>query len=401
MNGPQGGNGQADPNAKQLPLAAPQLSLPKGGGALRGIGEKFAANPATGTGSLTVPIATSPGRSGFGPQLALQYDSGSGNGPFGLGWSLGLPGITRRTDKGLPRYDDFDTGEFTDIFILSGAEDLVPALRQEEGGRWAPEVQPDREGHRVVSYRPRTEGLIARIERWTSLADGMIHWRSISRDNVLTVYGLGPDSRIADPENPLRVFSWLISASYDDKGNANVYEYVAENDDNIDFALASEQSRSRTANRYLKRIRYGNRRPILLDPSRPGFRAPHLSADLADADWMFSAVFDYGEGHYEEVPSASETFVTASCAPRHAWPARADPFSTFRSGFEVRTYRLCRRALMFHHFPAELGADDVMVKSTSFDYRQEGFGSFLERVVQAGHTRQPGRTLPDLGRCRR
>ena len=50
-------------------ISAPSISLPKGGGAIRGMGEKFAANPVTGTGSMTVPIATSPGRSGFGPQL--------------------------------------------------------------------------------------------------------------------------------------------------------------------------------------------------------------------------------------------------------------------------------------------------------------------------------------------
>ena len=67
------------------------ISLPKGGGAIRGMGEKFAANPVTGTGSMTVPIATSPGRCGFGPQLSLSYDSGAGNGPFGFGWSLSLP----------------------------------------------------------------------------------------------------------------------------------------------------------------------------------------------------------------------------------------------------------------------------------------------------------------------
>jgi hypothetical protein len=35
------------------------LSLPKGGGAIRGIGETFSTNPATGTGSLSVPIITS------------------------------------------------------------------------------------------------------------------------------------------------------------------------------------------------------------------------------------------------------------------------------------------------------------------------------------------------------
>src|SRR5580693_2922336 len=76
----------------------PTISLPKGGGAIRGIGEKFTANPVTGTGSLSVPIATSPGRSGFGPQLSLSYDSGAGNSPFGFGWSLSVPSITRKTD---------------------------------------------------------------------------------------------------------------------------------------------------------------------------------------------------------------------------------------------------------------------------------------------------------------
>src|SRR5918997_93513 len=108
-------------------FSPPAVSLPKGGGAVRGVGEKFAANPVTGTGSMTVPIATSPGRGGFGPQFALAYDSGSGNGPFGFGWSLSLPAITRKTDRGLPQYRD---DEESDVFVLSGAEDLVPLLVQ-------------------------------------------------------------------------------------------------------------------------------------------------------------------------------------------------------------------------------------------------------------------------------
>src|SRR5919205_1860021 len=98
-------------------VRAPSIQLPKGGGAIRGMGEKFAANPVTGTGSMSVPITTSPGRSGFGPQLSLSYDSGAGNGPFGFGWSLSLPSITRKTDKGLPKYQD--TEESYDVFILS------------------------------------------------------------------------------------------------------------------------------------------------------------------------------------------------------------------------------------------------------------------------------------------
>ncbi|MFF0559420.1 SpvB/TcaC N-terminal domain-containing protein [Streptomyces sp. NPDC004266] len=74
------------------PPSPPTVSLPKGGGAIKGIGEKFAADPVTGAGALTVPVAATPGRSGCGPDPALGYDSGAGNGPFGLGWSLGLPG---------------------------------------------------------------------------------------------------------------------------------------------------------------------------------------------------------------------------------------------------------------------------------------------------------------------
>lgn len=112
--------------------ATPAINLPKGGGAIRGIGEKFAANPVTGTGSMSVPIATSPGRSGFGPQLSLSYDSGSGNGPFGFGWNLSLPAITRKTDKGLPQYiDSIDS----DVFILSGSEDLVPVPVRDASGK--------------------------------------------------------------------------------------------------------------------------------------------------------------------------------------------------------------------------------------------------------------------------
>ena len=110
----------------------PSVSLPKGGGAIRDIGEKFTVSAATGTASLAVPVATSPGRAGFGPSLSLAYDSGAGNGPFGLGWNVSLPAITRKTDKGLPRYHD-DPDQ--DTFILSGAEDLVP-VREERDGAW-------------------------------------------------------------------------------------------------------------------------------------------------------------------------------------------------------------------------------------------------------------------------
>src|ERR1700730_13008769 len=193
------------------PFAPPQIGLPKGGGAIRGIGEKFQANAATGTGKLTIPLALSPGRSGFGPELSLSYDSGSGNGVFGIGWSLALASITRKTDKGLPKYRRSERQE-CDAFILSGAEDLVPVLIEDDRGRWIDD-EFELDGYRVKRYRPRIEGLFARIERWTRNDDGDEHWRSLSKDNVLTVYGRDDQSKICDPQNRHHVFSWLIRES--------------------------------------------------------------------------------------------------------------------------------------------------------------------------------------------
>src|SRR5260221_7742532 len=238
----------SESQADNFIVAAPGLSLPKGGGAIRGIGEKFAVNPVTGTSSMTVPIFASPGRSGFGSQLALSYDSGSGNGPFGLGWTQSLPGITRRTDRGLPRYmDGHDTARSdSDIFVLSGSEDLVNVLMSKSGA-WATTCRSMSRGgqnYQVFTYRPRTESTFARIERWLSIADPADHfWRSISRDNTTTWYGLTRDSRIADPDDPARIFHWLISESYDDKGNAMLFSYKSEDGVGIDPPSPPEVNR--------------------------------------------------------------------------------------------------------------------------------------------------------------
>ncbi len=379
-------------------MAAPSISLPKGGGAIRGMGEKFAANPVTGTGSMSVPIATSPGRSGFGPQLSLSYDSGAGNGPFGFGWSLSLPSITRKTDKGLPQYRD---AEESDVFILSGTEDLAPVLNA-NGTRWSETCIIDGMEYRIHRYRPRIEGLFARIERWTRLSDGDVHWRSISRDNILTLYGKDAHSRIADPKDPRRIFSWLICETRDDKGNAVVYEYKPEDSVGVDATQAHERNRtqqSRSTNRYLKRIRYGNRTPLLDDQGRrPTFLT---SSRIQNVGWLFEVVFDYGE-HDDERPTPLES---------QPWPVRPDPFSSYRAGFEVRTYRLCQRVLMFHHIPdlptGEPGYDGL-VRSTDFTYAYEKdptsarnpVYSLLNSVTQCGYQHEGAgylkRSLPPL-----
>jgi RHS repeat-associated protein len=386
-------SGEREKNA----FAAPTISLPKGGGAIRGIGEKFAANPVTGTGSMTVPIVITPGRSGFSPQLALSYDSGSGNGPFGLGWNLSLPAITRKTDKGLPKYQD---AEESDVFILAGAEDLAPVLLP-DGARFKDDTSAT--GYVIHRYRPRVEGLFTRIERWTKIETGEIHWRSITRDNITTLYGKDNNSRIVDPADPdqahpTRVFGWLICQSYDDKGSAIVYEYQREDSQRIFedqhgqfVALARERNRddtSRKANHYLKRIKYGNRTPN----RNTGTWQATDPAQFPNENWMFEVVFDYGEGHYaEDAPDAQgRIFARTQIDPPAGshWPVRQDPFSTYRAGFEVRAYRLCRRVLMFHHFSEELGMDDYLVRSTEFEYKETPIASFITSITQSSYVRQ-------------
>ena len=173
MNKENGGNLSSEhtlaesPNQNTFNVSAPSINLPKGGGAIKGIGEKFAAN--SGTGSLTIP--TSPRRAGFGPQLSLSYNSGSCNSPFGLGVNLSLTAITRKTNKCLPHYfDAVDSG----VFNFLRTEDPVPLITQDDEGNWNPDVLPPRTVD-VKKYRGRPIASGSRdTSRTTSAVDTWI-----------------------------------------------------------------------------------------------------------------------------------------------------------------------------------------------------------------------------------
>jgi RHS repeat-associated protein len=236
-------------------------------------------------------------------------------------------------------------------------------------------------GYLIRCYRPRIEGLFARLERWTNQADRTdVFWRSISKDNVITFYGKSSDSRIADPSDESKIFSWLVCESYDDKGNTIQYKYKPENGDLVEPLPANERNRSRLAQRYLKHIKYGN-------------QTPHQPNEVLDqrTDWLFEIVFDYGD-HDQDDPKPNDP---------GRWLCRNDPFSSYRARFEVRTYRLCQRVLMFHHFPLEDIGSNRLVTSTNFVYRdsrgnpddkQKGnpIGSFIAAVTHTGYKRNNG-----------
>ncbi len=331
---------------------------------------------------MSVPIFTSPGRSGFGPQLSLSYDSAAGNGPFGLGWSLSLPSITRKTDRGIPLYRDYEP---FDVFILAGAEDLVPFLVRGSDGKWAPESilrTANGSQYRVDRYRPRIESAFSLIERWTAVATQLAHWRVVSRDNITTVFGDDDSCRISDPDDARRIFSWLISRSYDDKGNVIVYTHIPEDYAGISVTAPHERNRPHATpgtQCYLASVNYGN-----TDPYLPDFTS--ASVTPLPPNWLFEVDFDYGGPD----PQSSSPLDSLT------WTPRPDPFSSYRAGFEVRTHRLCRRVLMFHDFGAP-----QLVRSTDFGYVLGGDDpdplatpfSFLQSVRQTGYNtdaNQPG-----------
>lgn len=366
------------------------ISLPTGGGALKGIGETFQPNLFTGTGNYTIPIAISPGRNDFAPQLAVQYSPGNGNGPFGFGWRLALPRISRKTEKGIPRYDN------NDVFTMSGEEDLVPSI---------PADSISQPFHTVHFYRPRTEGLFARIERWQHNTTGEVHWRTITRDNITSIYGASPSSRVANPANSRQIYEWLVQETFDATGNHIVYEYAKDHpllhtneDPNPGLDAIFDQNRE-PAQLYIRRIYYGNLPGPLRDEQEQPISYPNGDevGHLKDGRrYAFEIVFDYGDwtvptrephplpAEQQEMfgpdPSVSST--------HNPVPIRADRFSSFRAGFEVRTLRRCRRVLMFHHF-AELQSP-TLVRSTDFEYSDDPdtFLSFLAAVTITGYQRE-------------
>jgi hypothetical protein len=269
------------------------ISVPQAGGALHGIGEKFAPDLFTGTGNFTVPIALPPGRNGFQPQLNLLYSRGNGNGPFGLGWVLIIPSVTRKTSKGIPQYRD---EENSDVFLLSGAEDLVPVGAPSPG---------------VTRYRPRTEGLFARIIHHHPDSSADNYWEVKSKDGLTSFYGApamkGKDEAvIADPNTDnakqSKIFAWKLTHPTDPF--ENLIQYIYERDKNQTKGVPQWDQL------YLPEIRY---------------------ADYGDPQILiFLAVIKF------------------------TYSDRPDHFSDYRAGFEIRT----RSALHTDRHPRWHGRED-------------------------------------------
>ena len=209
-------------------------------------------------------------------------------------------------------------------------------------------------GYVVHRYRPRIEGLFARIERWTRISDGDAHWRSLlpgqradrlRRRRAVThrrPAGRQPRLQLADLRDAATTRATPSSTTTSPR-TAPASSFVPR----TSATAVRETIAAARANRYLKRIRYGNRGP-LLDPD--GNRPTFLD---------------------ETRPGAARMAVRGRLRLRRARPRRPaagrrrrrgragrTPSPAYRAGFEIRTSRLCRRVLMFHHFADEPGVGE-------------------------------------------
>jgi RHS repeat-associated protein len=294
----------------------PEISTPSGGGAIHGINEQFQSGGFNGAADFSVPFPLTAAR-GLEPSIVVSYNSGAGNGICGMGVGLGQLGITRKTSNGIPKYNE------TDIFLLGGAE-LVPKLAFDTStAQWLPVIRMAA-NWKITDYRPRTEGAFNLIEHWQDTEGDDSYWIITASGNKQVVYGRSASARIADPAQPRRIFSWHPETETDATGNIIQYNYEQDKRDN---------------NTYLKSIAYGN-----------------YVADDATC-FAFTIVIDYGTFDPVKPGTMPSGFIE-----------RADPFSMFISGFEIRTSRLVYHILQYHQFTDQYGGQPFLVKSMKLDY---------------------------------
>ena len=321
---------------------------------------RLAVDAFTGSASIEIPVPTTPARV-LTPALVLTGSgAGGGNSVVGRGWSLGgLPAITVDTSEHLPRWDGRDGVAF-------GGAPLVP-WRDAEGA-----VRRRVLGeYRVTDLRPRAGFTRARVEEWRHTGTGDVHYRSRDEADVLTIYGARPGgaARLVDPDEASRVAAWLPEVVIDPVGNAMWFEYAAEDARGVDRAAPWEPRHPCTAQRYLRRVRYGNVAPIEATPAV-------CAGVLPDVRFAFALVIDYGD-------HGADGTVPTFAADRD-WPARTDVVATARDGFAVRTYRRVRRLACFHHVDA-LGVDPVAVSALELGYDDAPAGSQLRTVRRVGY----------------
>lgn len=347
-------------------IITPDINFPKGGGAIQGFGEALSGGGILGAASLSIPLPVSPARA-FTPALSLNYSSTAGNGPFGMGFFISLPAISRRLAEGTPTYTDQDE------FLGLSREILIPDGTDQR--------QYKNVTYQVTRFYPRIEENFDRYEFWQDKSNKKDFWWVYQADGSQHIFGKTDKARLSDPKEVQKTFRWLVEESLSVRGEHVMYDYKAEDDEGIPTSNVLEKAHAHT-NRYIKGIHYGN-----LKAADEFYCLNNKKA--TDIDWLFQLIIDYGE-HV-----AAESGGIPSFTKVKEWLLRLDSFSDYSAGFEVRTHRLGRRALMFHNF-TELGAEPTLVAGLEFIYDESPIVTCLEAVYSIAYREEGNKLVPSV-----
>lgn len=303
-------------------------------------GRSWGEMGATGQTAHTLALPWINARS-LNPGHSLQYHGSSGNGPFGLGWQLTLSNISRKTSKGVPKYQPADVmlADNTELHPERTTRGKIKTIKRTRGkGRTA-------KTYSVVRYLPRVESSFSRYELWTPVADSRGFWLVYGADGTQYCYGNSQASCIYDPANPDHIAVWLLVEIMNAVGEHIFYEYKA--DDKVADVRFDYQ-----AQRYLRQVCYGN-----ATASAELFCLTHAAPQ--ELRWYFRALFDYGERGTD--PAVRPPFKVTN---ENVWTLRPDPSRMHRYGFEVGTRRLCRQFLLYNH----TGSEPELVHRLLLDY---------------------------------
>ena len=347
-------------------------SLPKAGGALRGIGESLPDGGPAGMAALTVPLPVTSVR-GLSPSLALSYGSSTGNGVFGLGWSCDLMAVSRRTSKGVPAYTEEDQfiGPMGEVLYRIPDKNDAPYSRVTK--TFMNVTLP--ESWQVSRYQPRVVREFTRLEYWQPEQgnDGVPFWILFGSDGMIHVLGKTAQARIAHPDNEQHVAQWLLEETVSPSGEHICYVYREEDDSGCDETEMSQHP-SASAQRYLSQVNYGN-----ITPQAYPFVMDDFATVDTDKEWLFHLVFDFGERTL--APETPPAYAPSA----EKWPVRPDSFSRYEYGFEIRTRRLCRQVLMFHRLKALSGEavaseTPALISRLLLDYTPGNSATLLSKV---------------------
>jgi hypothetical protein len=190
-------------------------------------------------------------------------------------------------------------------------------------------------------YRPRTEGIFARIEHRVSGLDD--YWESRTRNGLVSRYA----ETVRNPDDRRQIFAWNLTSTTDPFGNFIQYRY--ERDGVADDGTHRWDQIRVSSNHYA----------------------------------------DYGPRHAPQF-LVSITFV---------YEDRPDSFSSYRSGFEIRTTKRCKRIEVRTHADADQLARVYHLRYEDGQIKQwvpRNGASLLRRIEVEGIDGDTSEALPPL-----